>query len=624
MKRLTRFLMLVLGTSLLCTGLVLPISATEDTPTDPYTQMLIDKGFPLSYAKRLTELHYLHPAWEFEPLLITELEPTYTWEYVIGKETENPKTNLINKSDRYAAYRHATNTELYDSGWYQASPEAVSYFMDPENFLNEKDIFMFRDLTYTDAVTEQSVEAALSGTFMSHAALQDDVTYAAYLVEVGKQLNVDPLHLAARLRQEQGTAGSSPLIKGTCGDKLWYYYENAIQTENDKQILAPATGYTKEELLAYNGYYNYFNIGAAGTGYFAIYLGAMKEATKGTAEMAEAWGGNAAWDTPAKAIYGGAYKLTHKYVGDYQNTLYLQKFNVDPRSSRNFWGQYMQNVGATVTEARTAFNSLYASDCLELPYHFLIPVFAGKPESHPDPAGGTCDTYAAADTLVHTEARLTSPDQTEPLMDNVLFVQDLHVTRGESLTLGLNCHATLAYDALLLRINGTLTEVQTAHDGTATPTLLPDHAADPYPNTLTFDCATLSEGEYTLAVYGRLASPGKSCPHHLLAVIELHVDPEPETTTEEITTEEPTTEEPTTEEPTTEEPTTEAVTTAPPKDTEKDSAPPTQEQTTAPSAGETPTYGPGAAQGQNGCKVLVPLSLPLGLMAAWLAFKKKK
>lgn len=624
MKQLTRFLMLVLGTALLCTGLILPISATEDTPTDPYTQMLIDKGFPRSYAQKLTELHYLHPAWEFEPLPVTELEPTYTWEYVIGKETENPKTNLINKSDRYAAYRHATNTELYDSGWFQASPEAVSYFMDPENFLNEKDIFMFRDLTYTDAVTEQSVEAALSGTFMSHAVLQDDVTYAAYLVEIGKQLNVDPLHLAARLRQEQGTAGNSPLIKGTCGDKLWYYYENAIQAENDKQILAPATGYTKEELLAYNGYYNYFNIGAAGTGYFAIYLGAMKEATKGTAEMAEAWGGNAAWDTPAKAIYGGAYKLTHKYVGDYQNTLYLQKFNVDPRSSRNFWGQYMQNVGATVTEARTAFNSLYASDCLELPYHFLIPVFAGKPERNPDPAGGACDTYAAADTLVHTEATLTSPVTAGPSMDGVLYVQDLHVIRGESLRVALSAHATLVYDTLLLRINGTLTEAQTAHDGTVTPSLLPNHAADPYPNSLTFDCAALPEGDYTLAVYGRLGNPGKSCPHHLLAVIKLHVDPVPETTTEEITTEEPTTEEPTTEQPTTEQPTTETVTTTPPKDTEKEPTPPTGEQTAGPSTGETPTYGPGAAQGQNSCKSLVSLSLPLGLMAAWLVCKKKK
>lgn len=274
-----RLFLTLLGASLLCTGLGFSASADQDK-TDPYTQSLIDKGFPASYAQKLTALHALHPTWEFEPLLVTDMKEQYTWEYVLLQETENPKRNLVNKGNAYIPYRHATNEELYDSGWYQASYETVSYFMDPENFLNEKDIFMFQNLFCSDTVTPEVVESALSGTFMANAVLYDDVTYAAYLVEVGRSLNVDPLHLAARLRQEQGVSGNSPLIKGTCGDKLWYYYENGVQTENDKQILAPASGYDQDTLQAYNGLYNYFNIGAAGTGYFAIYLGAMNPKTK--------------------------------------------------------------------------------------------------------------------------------------------------------------------------------------------------------------------------------------------------------------------------------------------------------------------------------------------------------
>ncbi len=531
-----RILLTSLGLSLLCAGLAFPTSAAQTT--DPYTQSLLDKGFPLSYAKKLTALHALHPAWEFEPLLVTDMKSQYTWEYVLAQETDNPKRNLINKGNSYVPYRHTTNTELYDSGWYQASYEAVSYFMDPENWLNEKDIFMFQNLCYSDAITPAIVESALAGTFMANATLYDDVTYAAYLVEVGKALNVDPLHLAARLRQEQGANGNSALVKGNCGDKLWYYYENAVQTENGKQVLAPATGYTEQSLKQYNGLYNYFNIGAAGTGYFAIYLGAMKEAQKGTAEMAEEWGGSGAWDTPAKAIYGGAYKLTNKYVGDYQNTLYLQKFNVDPRSSRNFWGQYMQNVGASVSEARTIFNSLYSSDCLELPYHFLIPVFQGKPDTNPDPASGSCDTYAAADSMVDVESAMRAPVTTEPVLNAITQPRNLTMVEGEPITVTLQAHATRGFGRYFVRINGgEPVELASEYDKNAQPTLLDKNGSGRYPNVASLDCSALPVGEYDLLIIGQLENPDKACPHYVLASIRLTVVKAPETQAP-VTTEE--------------------------------------------------------------------------------------
>ena len=110
---------------------------------EEYYKELIAEGFPEDYAVSLTELHLLHPAWSFVPLKVSETDTRFTWDYVIGRETEKGDVNVIYSSDSYSAYHHPTNRKLYDSGYYQASQQAVEYFMDPRNFLNETDIFQF-------------------------------------------------------------------------------------------------------------------------------------------------------------------------------------------------------------------------------------------------------------------------------------------------------------------------------------------------------------------------------------------------------------------------------------------------------------------------------------------------
>ena len=381
------------------------VALPADTAGNDYRAYLRTLGFPEDYIEPLYELHLLHPGWSFEPLDVTALNSKYTWQYVIHMETEDsPQRSLISSNSAYTAYRHKTNTQLYDSGWYQASTAAVEYFMDPRNFLNEKDIFQFEDLRYRDTITKEQVETALEGTFMANAKLENGLTYTEYFIEVGKRLGVNPLHLASRARQEQGIKGGGSNISGVGGDKLWYYYSNKVQTEDGAIVYAPTSGHTEDSLKAYNGLYNFYNINASGTGRFAILLGAMKEAQTGTAEMAAEWGGSPAWDTRWKSIYGGAYKLSKSYISNYQNTLYLQKWNVDARSksatggSRNFWGQYMQNVGAALTEARNSYNAMAQNDCLDCAYTFLIPVYAGMPSSCPDPAAGKCEFYAVSST----------------------------------------------------------------------------------------------------------------------------------------------------------------------------------------------------------------------------------
>lgn len=395
-------------------GIVLIVSGNTryfEGEAEAYYQSLLAAGFPEEYAYPLTELHLLHPEWNFTPLLITEGNSRYTWDYVIEQETKDADTNLISGMDDYRAYRHPTNQETYDSGYYQASKAAVEYFMDPRNFLNETDIFQFYDLSATEAIGVEEVEAVLFGTFMADATLENGKTFAEYFIEVGNELGINPVYLAVKARQEQGVAGTSPVLDGECGTLLAQYYANGTQTsESGNKVLAPTEGYTSEELLALNGYYNLFNIKASGNGLFAIYHNAMKRAIEGSADMAEIWG-SPSWDTLWKSLYGGSYTIKTSFIDRYQNTIYLQKFNVDSRASdRNFWGQYMQNVAGSLTESRTLFSALASTDVLDGPCTFLIPVYAEMPDKAcVDPARGDCSYLAVAPERYDSAAFFSSP-----------------------------------------------------------------------------------------------------------------------------------------------------------------------------------------------------------------------
>ncbi|MBQ8214353.1 MAG: hypothetical protein IJZ80_10115 [Clostridia bacterium] len=380
---------------------------------EEYCQGLIEAGFPSDYAIALTELHMLHPEWTFIPLDITGQKSTYTWSYVIEQETVNPETNLIPASNTYSAYHHETNKEKYDSGYYQASVAAVEYFMDPRNFLNETDIFQFFDLASGTDASIQAIEAVLIGTFMQNAVLENGLSYAAFFQKLGIELGVNPVYLAVKARQEQGVAGSSPIISGTCGTKLWEFYRDQKQySDTGSQIVPPTSGYSEESLKALDGYYNFYNIKASGTGLFKIYYNAMQRAKTGTEEMKNIWGGNASWNTKWKSIYGGAHVLKENYVDRYQSTVYLQKFNVDSRSDRNFYGQYMQAISGGLNEARSLFQSFASIDSLDAAYTFLIPIYEGMPsEPAPDPAKGSCTLLAQSPTRYSYRTNLTSPSR---------------------------------------------------------------------------------------------------------------------------------------------------------------------------------------------------------------------
>jgi len=369
---------------------------------------LLVRGFPESYAEPLAYLQFDHPSWRFEPQWVTDLG----WPAIVEKEC-TPSWNLVVYADwapepwdalkerNYTPY-YAKDAKAYDSGaWYQASPEAVAYFMDPRNFLNEREVFMFETLGFdAGSQTLKAVEKTLAKTFMAKAAYDGGSRrFAELLMDVGRKLGVSPVFLAGRLASEQGSG--SPQARGTIGDYLFFLYTN----ECDKVGAAVVWGknYTRESAstkkviargpATYNGCYNFFNFRAYGLGVFEIKYNAWKEAT--SEETRTKYLGP--WNTQARAIEGGALKVKERYIDTYRHTRYLQKFSVSPKAGEFRWKQYMQNIVAPLLEARNTSKAYAAAGTLEEPYRFLIPVYRGMPRKpSPDPAAGK-SVYSPSD-----------------------------------------------------------------------------------------------------------------------------------------------------------------------------------------------------------------------------------
>ncbi len=360
---------------------------------------LAAQGFPYDYIEKIAPLKKQHPAWTFEILPISKLQKQYSWDYVLEQETDAaPARSLISNNKKFSAYFHPEDEKNYDAACRRASKKAVAYFLDPRNFLNEQNIFQFADLGSSENVTADAINHALQGTFMAKDKLENGMTYAEYFYELSKTFSINPIFLAARARQEQGLTGT-PLVSGKCGSLLLKFYKEKPETLNGLHIRVPDKNFEENELQSYDNLYNFFNINAFADGCFMIYLNGMLEAKTGSPHMTAEWG-SPEWNTKWKSLYGGAYKISRKYIGNYQNTLYLQKWNVDPRcrtekgGSRNFWGQYMQNIGAAFSESVNIFNALKKQKLLEMPFRFVIPVYENMPElPSPDPADGKCIYY---------------------------------------------------------------------------------------------------------------------------------------------------------------------------------------------------------------------------------------
>ena len=301
------------------------LNSTDSSVTSDVAQ------FPESYQDALMDLKKAHPQWVFVPMN-TGLD----WNTVITEELKGGRS-LVYKS--FPAY---TKEGAYDDGnWYYASREILEYYMDPRNAFTESKVFQFELLTYNETYhTQAAVEKFLNNTFMKSSACAPGtvMTYAHIFWAIGAEegREVSPFHLASRVYQEQGQ-GTSALISGT--------------------------------YPGYEGYYNYFNVGATGTTTEQVIVNGLKYAKEKN------------WYNAYFSILGGADVISANYIKKGQDTLYLQKYNVNPNGSYALYThQYMQNISAPTTES-SSIKKLYASaDSLDNSFVFKIPVYQNMPE----------------------------------------------------------------------------------------------------------------------------------------------------------------------------------------------------------------------------------------------------
>lgn len=286
--------------------------------------------FPESYQAGLAALKKAHPSWIFVPM-----KTGLNFDTVITEELKGGKSLV------YKTFPDYTKNGAYDDGnWYYATREILEYYMDPRNSLTEDRCFQFELLTYNATYhTEAALESFLNNTFMKSPdhAPGTVMTYAHIIWAIGAEegREVSPFHLASRIYQEQGQ-GNSALISGT--------------------------------YPGYEGYYNYFNVKASGKTTEEVIVNGLTYAKQQN------------WYNAYYSILGGADVVSANYIKKGQDTLYLQKFNVNPAAGNPLYThQYMQNISAPVSEGGS-IKKLYASaDSLDNSFVFKIPVYDNMP-----------------------------------------------------------------------------------------------------------------------------------------------------------------------------------------------------------------------------------------------------
>ena len=320
--------------------------------TDELKNEFRNAGFPESYWEKLAILKQAHPNWSFKAIN-TNLNfndavtnQTYGSKSLLRRSMSNNLAYLstnTNSFDYYKDYYKAYDDISGSDPWYLANYDAIAYYVDPRNFLNDMYIFQFETLSYDSSISDDNIKISINSIF------GDDYLnkYTNNFLEAGKISGVNPIYLATLSKEEVGN--------GT----------------------APGTAINGK----YNGMYNFYNIGA-NSGNNPVYNG-LNYASNTDSETLRPW------NTEYKAIVGGAKWIYNNYVSFGQDTSYFKKYNVVYNYLKsigrtpiynNYAHQYMQNIQAPSSEAFRTYKSYFSNNMLGLSYTFFIPVYNDMPE----------------------------------------------------------------------------------------------------------------------------------------------------------------------------------------------------------------------------------------------------
>ena len=194
--------------------------------------------------------------WSFK-VLYTNLK----WEDVIKGESVHGN-NLVPKNsiyyDRDWICTECGTDKVYDTGkYYCASEDAIKYMMDPRNSIYYADIFQFLQLSYIECKYEDLKAMVANCSYLN------DETIIKQIMEMGKEKDINPSFVIAKIIQEQGEDKKDS--KG-----------NIIE----KSPLVTGKKYVGTNEITYEGYYNFLNVGATGSGNENVITNGLKHAKK--------------------------------------------------------------------------------------------------------------------------------------------------------------------------------------------------------------------------------------------------------------------------------------------------------------------------------------------------------
>ena len=360
-------------------GMFINVNETyADSNRYTYNGSNLDTNLYPGFKEKIDNIKSVHPNWN-----IVIMETGLDWNQVLVAESSftgsSPYSLIQGKSGAWIC--STCGSKSYDNGsWYHASESAISYYMDARNWIdpNSSTILQFLQIGWVET-SDENIYNAIKGTFLDRD--NQGMENAKAIIRASRENNANPFYVVARIIQEQGVNGGAT------------YKMNSDGVD----------------------YYNLFNIGASGNGTAQIVANALAKAKAN------------GWDTIEKSISGGIKVLFSDYINQKQDTIYLNKFDVE--SYKGLYHQYMQNIEAPKSEATLMYNKIKDSGILNQSLTFVIPVFLNMPaktSASPDTMSElgpiNIRVKAGHSDIIVREGRTTSSRQITTLKDNSINV----------------------------------------------------------------------------------------------------------------------------------------------------------------------------------------------------------
>ena len=366
---------LMLLTSMFLVSSIIPyfgnMNKVEARITSNLPKSYMSDDFPDSYKPYINSLKNAHSNWVFKAVY-TGLD----FNEAVSHESYDVNDGISLVPDSYdAAWKKDGQNYYKDGNFVIASKDAVKYMLDPRGHINEKEVFQFQTLSYSQHMDSiDSIEKVLWGTSMynrseyqkSGSMINMGQTYSNIILGAARNYGVSAIHIASRIKQE--TAGAITSNRSI----------NGSTTVNG---IIP---------------YNYFNIGATPPN--AIDNGLRYAANKG-------------WTDPVSGINGGTDELKNKWIKWGQDTTYFQKFDVNNPFGNALWlygSQYMTNILAPTNESYSTHTAYEKMGLLNSTIEFHVPVYNNMP-SYPTPYPGTSNTATYVDDNTRIEVYDVAP-----------------------------------------------------------------------------------------------------------------------------------------------------------------------------------------------------------------------